>query len=200
MLYILSASKIELKYFLKKIKMRYKIHGVDVFTADKLMVVITGIGKKKVQKTINIIKQNFAVNSGDIVINAGLAGGFNTHIGETYQIDRIISDSTILFIKNLRLFYKTGSIYSTNKFTFFNNENGANLIDMEAATVYQELNGLVKEIYIIKCISDQCYDKENNITDNLVNFWKKIAFLFNLKKPISRLNMELEKVVRELIG
>jgi hypothetical protein len=71
---------------------------------------------------------------------------------------------------------------------------------MEAATVYQELNGLVKEIYIIKCISDQCYDKENNITDNLVNFWKKIAFLFNLKKPISRLNMELEKVVRELIG
>src|SRR6056297_915897 len=178
MVYIFVSSQFEKNLLnLKLKKFNDKYH--DIYTNDKIITIITGMGAYNVSSLISYISGIFSIKKNDTVLNFGISGSYKKNeLNNIYRVNKVYDS----FIK------KENILDMTYNF---------NLYEKSLITVHRPLkNKEMKESYIYDMegsafyqISRKYFERQNifkklyNISENQKNIYKEERFI-QLKEKI----------------
>ncbi len=151
MLYIITALKPEAQAFVDKYKLKkMKLEGFTLFTNEKIILIVSGLGVVNAKKATNVIINNFNIKQDNIFLNIGICGANKDYkIGKLLQIGSIVYNDKIFIIKK----EIKNTINCLNEEVF---QDGYQIVDMESFGFYDALKQKVdtNNIYIFKVVSD----------------------------------------------
>jgi hypothetical protein len=167
-------------YNLKKINSPF-----EIFKNDKLIVIISGIGKINSAIATTYILNNYKIN---FIINFGIAGSSTFKVGDMFLINKINKNlyPDIIYSHPFKETYiKCSDEIVTN--------GDINLVDMESEGFFKASTKFLplENIFIIKIVSDNlvCFRPDSAFMNNLINphIQNIIYFIESLKNPTKEL-------------
>ena len=138
-----------------------------IYTNDNLVILISGIGKSNTQKSLTFTLQNFKINRS---INLGIAG----------CVDESINIGSLFCTYGQIQGVKNATITCLDTPCVDKTQIKTTLVDMESKYFYDICKLDIKEIYIIKVVSDHLdatYPKKSfviQLIQNTLKKWKHI--------------------------
>ncbi len=204
MIFICTAMYPEAKPFIEQLRLKKDsdFHKFQVFKNDKVILIITGVGKIKSAIAISYLLSKYEPKDSDLLINIGVCGTRNENIpiGSTFYCNKIIDNDTKKTFYPDIIFnhpFKETSIETCSVVAKDNDMiNDGKLVDMEASGIYQSALVFLQQnqIFFIKVVSD--YFKLEDIrkekivrlieknTIRIINWIKKINAQFSYETNI----------------
>lgn len=176
------ALKSEAQAFVDKYKLKKsKINKFIIYSNDKMLIIISGIGIPYARKATQTLINTFDINDNDIYLNIGICGANREYkVGDLIEIGSIThNNSTYTFkdAKNINCLDKESCDMSCK------------IVDMESYGFYDAIihSPAIKKIYILKVVSD-------NFEPHKITKEQTKTLIFNKIDVINNIIFNKEKI------